>query len=194
MRGLLVAALLLITSVQCDRDDDTPEPAGEVAPPPRLSEAIGSIRFGWLPSARDLGLAAHSAAQTSYGQEAAEVPLCGGRRLSSLGAVAALRAEFGQGTASPRAVVVLAEFVARGQARRAEAVLTPSMAACPDLAGLSRETGVVQVGKLIAVVSAEYADGRGAGHLPRVLRQLSEDFARPGRAGRGPARASEPGP
>ena len=58
MRGLLVAALLLITSVQCDRDDATPEPAGEVAPPPRLSEAIGSIRFGWLPSAR-MGTLAH---------------------------------------------------------------------------------------------------------------------------------------
>ena len=191
MRGLLVAALLLVTSVQCDRDNDTPEPTGEVAPDPRLSEAIGSIQYGWLPSARDLGMTAYSAAQTSYGDEAAGAPLCGRRRLSSLGAGAALRAEFGQETAPPRAVVVLAEFPTRGQARRAEAVLASSMAAC---SGRTVETGVVREGRLIAVVSAEYADRRGAGRLARVLSELSEDLAGPRRAGRGPARASEPGP
>ena len=139
-------------------------------------------------------MTAHSAAQTSYGEQAAAVPLCGRRRLSALGAVAAVRAEFGQATASPRAVVVLAEFVGRGDARRAEAVLAPSMAACPDLPGTTLETGVVRVGKLLAVVSVEYADGPRAARLPRVLDQLSLDLAGPTRAGRGPARASAPGP
>lgn len=173
-RLLLVAAMLLASVVGCDQDEVAPEPVGK---PSRVAEGIGSLQFAWLPSARALGLPAHAAAQTSYGEEAANAPLCGRGSLSSLGAKAALRGEFGPGTDPPRAAVVLAEFATRYEARRAKAVLTPWMADCATRSTL--ETRLLLVGRRIAVVevSIEYVAAHGSDRLPRVMRLLSKDLA-----------------
>lgn len=182
-----------------------------------ITKGAGALDDAWLPTAKELHLTSPSdAGERLEGEAAAAPPLCGQASLSSLGAVAALRKEFGEESALPRAAVILTEYPTRHQARRAQAVLTSWVADCARGVSLSGyrgnpydnpcwiyivevpngearkcstnyetrtdqsthtvETGVLRVGKRIAVVenSTRYDESRTVNDVPRALRLLSE--------------------